>query len=207
MTEFSVMPSIGRHADENVRQYRKWPPLAGQAPGDAFPSGLTMDRPGHTNGLMDDVTATDVCELFPAVYVRFCRRQDRRETRLTPQMDAVLLHLAMSGPLTVGEMADHFSRAQSVVSEIVTGMEKKGMLERMRDERDRRRTLVWLTDRARALLARRHQVLDPARVARAMARMSEGEREGLVEGMRALVRAAEAEVPERGTGTKERRTR
>jgi DNA-binding MarR family transcriptional regulator len=157
--------------------------------------------------MKDPAAATDVCELFPAVYLHFCRRrrQDRSETRLTPQMDAVLLHLAMSGPLTVGEMAEHFARAQSVVSEIVTGMEKKSLLERMRDERDRRRTLVWLTDRARALLAQRHQVLDPARVARAMGRMSESERRGLVEGMRALVRAAEADVPERSTGAKERK--
>jgi DNA-binding MarR family transcriptional regulator len=157
---------------------------------------------------MDEAaTATHVCELFPAVYLRFCRRQDRAETRLTPQMDAVLLHLAMSGPLSVGEMADHFARAQSVVSEIVNGMEKKGLLERMRDERDRRRTLVWLTDRARSLLAQRHQVLDPTRVARAMNRMSESERQGLVEGMRALVRAAEEDAPAASTGTKERRTR
>lgn len=42
-------------------------------------------------------------------------------------MDGVLRHLAMSGPLTVGEMARHFGRAQSVVSEIVDGLEDKGL--------------------------------------------------------------------------------
>jgi DNA-binding MarR family transcriptional regulator len=136
--------------------------------------------------------ATELCELFPAVYVRFCRRRDPHETRLTPQMDAVLLHLAMSGPLTVSEMAEHFARAQSVVSEIVDAMERKRLLERMRDERDRRRTLVWLSDEGRAVLARRRQVLDPARVARAMDKLAEAERAGLIEGMRALVRAASA---------------
>jgi len=134
--------------------------------------------------------AEQVCELFPAVYVRFCRRREADDVRLTPQMDAILLHLAMSGPLTIGEMAGHFARSQSVVSEIVTGMEKKRLLERMRDERDRRRTLVWLTGHARAVLARRQQVLDVGRVERAMGRMGEEERRGLVEGMRALVEAA-----------------
>jgi DNA-binding MarR family transcriptional regulator len=135
--------------------------------------------------------AAEFCALFPSVYLRFCRRHDRRDTRLTPQMDGVLHHLAMSGPLTVGEMARHLDRAQSVVSEIVDGLERKGLLERMRDARDRRRTLVWLTDRARDLLIQRSQVLDPARVARAMRALGESERKALIEGMRALVHAAE----------------
>jgi DNA-binding MarR family transcriptional regulator len=138
---------------------------------------------------MDEAAA--FCELFPALYLRFCRRRDDGETRLTPQMDGVLHHLAMSGPLTVGEMARHFARAQSVVSEIVDGMEKKGLLERMRDARDRRRTLVWLTDEARAVLARRQQVLDPTRVAQAMRRMPTSKRTTLIDSLRALVHAAD----------------
>jgi DNA-binding MarR family transcriptional regulator len=135
--------------------------------------------------------ADEFCALFPAMYLRFCRRRDRSDTRLTPQMDGVLHHLAMSGPLTVGEMARHLDRAQSVVSEIVDGLERKGLLERMRDARDRRRTLVWLTDEGRELLIQRSQVLDPARVARAMRALGDAERTALIEGMRALVHAAE----------------
>jgi DNA-binding MarR family transcriptional regulator len=77
------------------------------------------------------------------------------------------------------------------VSEIVDGMEKKRLLERMRDTRDRRRTLVWLTDEAREVLVRRQQVLDPARVAQAMLRMPESRRTTLVESLRALVHAAD----------------
>lgn len=135
--------------------------------------------------------ASEICALFPAIYLRYCRRHARGEMRLTPQMDAVLQHLAMSGPLTIGEMSRHLSRAQSVVSEIVDGLEKKGLLERMRDARDRRRVLVWLTDAARELLGRRAEVLDRARVSRAVKKLRPAERQGLVEGMRALVRAAE----------------
>jgi DNA-binding MarR family transcriptional regulator len=144
-----------------------------------------------------DEAATAFCELFPAVYLSFCRRHDdaeSRQSRLTPQQDAVLHHLAMSGPLTVGEMSRHFARAQSVVSEIVDGMEDKRLLERMRDARDRRRTLVWLTDEAREVLARRRQVLDPARVERAMRAVPSAERKILIEALRALVRAAEPDT-------------
>lgn len=52
----------------------------------------------------------------------------------------MLTHLAVSGPLTVGEAAGHLNRAQSVVSEIVDGLERKALLERERDPADRRRT-------------------------------------------------------------------
>src|SRR5215470_11634026 len=46
---------------------------------------------------------------------------------------AVLEHLAHAGPLTVGEAAAHLNRAQSVVSEIVSHLERQGMLEREGD--------------------------------------------------------------------------
>jgi DNA-binding MarR family transcriptional regulator len=148
-----------------------------------------------------DSTAAEFCALFPAVYVRFCRRGQDDASRLTPQMDAVLHHLSMSGPLTVGEMARHLGRAQSVVSEIVAGMVKRGLLERMRDRRDKRRALVWLTDAAHDLLVRRSQVLDPELVAAALKKLGPDERDHLVRGMRALVGAAEqAAEPATDTG-------
>jgi DNA-binding MarR family transcriptional regulator len=157
---------------------------------DADPIGIDDGSAGPYEVPMDEAAA--FCELFPAVYVRLCRRHDRdaSRARLTPQQDAALHHLAMSGPLTIGEMARHFARAQSVVSEIVDGLEGKGLLERMRDARDRRRVLVWLTDEGRNVLARRAEVLDPARVARAMRALPPAQRRGLIDAMRALVRAS-----------------
>lgn len=154
---------------------------------------------------MEDAAAA-FCELFPAVYLRFCRRQERAsKLRLTPQQDAALHHLAMSGPLTIGEMARHFARAQSVVSEIVDGLETKGLLERMRDSRDRRRTLVWITDEARDVLARRAEVLDPARVRSAMSSLPDRQRRALIAAMRALVRAGGDRHDTRTSPPKERR--
>jgi DNA-binding MarR family transcriptional regulator len=145
---------------------------------------------------MDDVAAA-FCDLFPAVYLRFCRRHDDDEVRLTPQQSAVLQHLTLSGPLTVGEMAVHLGRAQSVVSEIVAGLEDKEMLERMRDARDRRRNLVWLTDGAREALARHRQVLDPGRVAHAMRALPPSTRKSLVESLRALNHAVQPNAKRR----------
>jgi DNA-binding MarR family transcriptional regulator len=150
--------------------------------------------------------AASFCELFPQIYVRFCRRvgRDPRD-RLTAQQDAVLHHLAGTGPLTIGEMAKHFGRAQSVVSELVAGMEKKGLLERMRDARDRRRSLVWLTDDAREVLARRQQVLDPTRVARAMRALPLAQRDALVDALRALVHASDT-IPTKDPKTRTKET-
>ncbi len=129
-------------------------------------------------------------ELFPEVYLRFVARRDKEETRLTPQAQAVLQHLAFAGPLTVSEASAHLRRAQSATSEIFDALEAKGLVERMPDARDRRRHLVWLTPAAEVALARERRVLDAERLARAFARMKDSERDALLQGMRALVREA-----------------
>jgi DNA-binding MarR family transcriptional regulator len=135
--------------------------------------------------------AAEVAALFPEIYRRLHTRRVRGE-RVGAQGMAVLEHLAMTGPLTVGEAAAHFGRAQSVVSEMVDRLQRRGLLERIRDQRDRRRALVWLTPKARELLERAVQVLSQERLAEALSTMSKTERTELVRGMRALVRAADA---------------
>lgn len=131
--------------------------------------------------------------LFPEVYLRFHARKEPGATRVTPQMWAMLQHFALAGPLTVSEAAAHFERAQSVVSESVDALAEKGLVERMTDERDRRRSLVWLTGEGQAFLARERRVLDEERLARAMARLTPSERQGLMAGMEALLGASHEE--------------
>jgi DNA-binding MarR family transcriptional regulator len=138
---------------------------------------------------MGDSSATDDArqfgELFPAVYLRFHRR-DGKQRQL----------LAQTGPLTVGEMAKHLDRAQSVVSEIVDHLQADGLLERMTDPSDKRRTLVWLSDQGLALLEQEREVLSSELLARAMDRMQPRARRALLSGMRALL-AADQEPPKR----------
>ncbi len=135
-------------------------------------------------------TARAYAALFPAVYLRFHRRDGKRR-ELTGASRAVLLHLAQSGPLTVGECARHLGRAQSVVSEIVDQLEENRLLARVRDENDRRRTLVWLTDEGRARLTEEQEVLSLAALERAMGRMKPRARAMLIAGTSALVQAAD----------------
>ena len=72
------------------------------------------------------------------------------------------------------------------------GLERRKLVERMRDARDRRRTMVWLTEEGQAWRARAHEVLSRERLAEAVAAMSPGDQRALVDGMRALVAAADS---------------
>jgi DNA-binding MarR family transcriptional regulator len=145
------------------------------------------------SALSDD--ARQFGQLFPAVYLRFHRR-DGKQRALPGASRAVLHHLTLTGPLTVGEMAKHLDRAQSVVSEIVDHLEGDGLLERMRDPSDKRRTLVWLSNRGLAHIERECEVLSSELLARAMARMDPADRLALLRGMRALL-AADQNQPKR----------
>jgi DNA-binding MarR family transcriptional regulator len=142
--------------------------------------------------------------LFEQSYLRFHRR-DQKRGQLSGASRAVLLHLAMAGPLTVGEAARHLDRAQSVVSDIVTQLETKGLLERQADPADRRRTLVWLTPRGARRLEDDRDVLGRELVERAMREMPATERASLLAGLRALLaaddRASPATIPASATAT------
>lgn len=132
--------------------------------------------------------AREFIGLFGSTFLRFHRRAPKR-SMWTPQGWAVLQHLEMSGPLTVTEAAKHMNRAQSVMSEIVDGLERKGLLARMRDARDRRRTLVWLTDEARAAMETERQVLCAERLERAFAKLGGETTANLLQALGALVEA------------------
>jgi DNA-binding MarR family transcriptional regulator len=128
-------------------------------------------------------------ELFRAVYLTFHRRDGPR-SQLAGASRAVLEHLALAGPLTVGEAAAHLRRAQSVISEIVAHLERQGLLEREDDPGDRRRTLIWLTPGGHDALRREREVLSVDHLALALARLPADQADDLIAGLRALVDAA-----------------
>ena len=137
----------------------------------------------------EQAQAKRFAELFRAVYLTFHRRDGPR-SQLAGASRAVLEHLALAGPLTVGEAAAHLSRAQSVISEIVTHLERQGLLEREDDPADRRRTLIWLTPHGHDVLSRDREVLGVDHLAVALARLPPGQADDLIAGLRALVDAA-----------------
>jgi DNA-binding MarR family transcriptional regulator len=111
--------------------------------------------------------ASDFDAAFRAVYTALHRRDGPR-SRLPAASWAVLHHLGLAGPLTVGELARHLARAQSVTSEIVGHLVSDGLLERQPDPADRRRQLVWLSAQGRGRLEDTTRVLEHALVQAAL---------------------------------------
>jgi DNA-binding MarR family transcriptional regulator len=140
----------------------------------------------------EQARAERFAELFRAVYLTFHRR-DRPRSGLPGASRAVLEHLALAGPLTIGEAAAHMRRAQSVVSEIVTHLERDGLLERENDPGDRRRTLIWLTPDGHEVLRRDRDVLGIDLLARAIGRMPPGRADALNAGMHDLIECAQSD--------------
>jgi DNA-binding MarR family transcriptional regulator len=153
-------------------------------------------RAARVVGVPDD--PRDVAEafagLFPAIYLRFHRRDDRGAV-LSGASRAVLQHLTLTGPLTVGELAQHLDRAQSVVSDIVAQLEEKGLLERMPDPADHRRRLVWLTPDGLRLLERDRDVLSVELLESAVEAMAPDDRAALLNSVEALLRADDNAYP------------
>ena len=91
------------------------------------------------------------------------------------------------------EAATHFSRSQSTMSELLERLEKRGLLQRIADERDRRRHLVWLTETGMSLLAAEQEVLSVPLLDAALGRLNPAQKSALFNGMKALVEAARSD--------------
>jgi len=156
--------------------------------------------------------ARQVARLFPEVYRRYhwARRVEGADLPVTRRALEVLMHLSASGPLTVGEQATHLGLRRNSVSELIARLETKGLVARVRDERDQRRVLVWLTQPGRDIVSRVGQVLAPDLLARVMETLDPEDRAAVVRGFRLLADAryeppVEA-VPAAGTTQRGRRT-
>lgn len=114
--------------------------------------------------------------MFRETYLRAVRRVSDKRERLTPETIALLDHLAMSGPLTPGELAKHLNRAPSTLTEMLDHLFAQELLERDRDPADGRKSLIWLSDLGQTALAEARQVLDTAIVARAAEALTPSER-------------------------------
>jgi DNA-binding MarR family transcriptional regulator len=128
-----------------------------------------------------ETAVSSFMRLFSEAYALLHRRRHADDPNLTVEGRALLMHLAWSGPLTIGDLALHVDRAQSVISESVTVLESHGLLARVRDPRDRRRTLVWITDRANEWLSQEREPLDSQKIAAVFEAMSPALRSQLLE--------------------------
>ena len=132
--------------------------------------------------------ARRVARLFPEVYRRYhwANRVQGADLPVTRRALEVLQHLSASGPLTVGEQAVHLGLRRNSVTELLQRLESKGLVARIRDERDERRVLVWLTEAGRNVVSRIGQVAAPDLIAQTMADLSPENRLLAVRGLELL---------------------
>lgn len=96
-----------------------------------------------------------------------------------------LIVLSLEGPLSVSELADRVGLTVATTSLLVGELSKAGLVDRREDERDRRRTIVSLTEEIRKIAEPRIQEhLQPFR--RTLKRLSPAARRHFMEGVRVL---------------------
>jgi DNA-binding MarR family transcriptional regulator len=105
---------------------------------------------------------------------------------LGPRHMPPLFALAMGGPASVGELAERIDLAPTTTSLLVNELSRVGLVERTEDDRDRRRTIVNVSEHVRAPLAE-HASKRVAMVKRALDRLEPEARAHFVQGLRALV--------------------
>ncbi len=77
-----------------------------------------------------------------------------------PQFDA-LLQLIKNGDLTISELSNRMFLACSTITDLIDRMEKNGLVERVRDTKDRRVVRIRVLDKGNSLI---DEVLDTRRM-------------------------------------------
>ncbi|MCB1756469.1 MAG: MarR family transcriptional regulator [Gammaproteobacteria bacterium] len=126
---------------------------------------------------MDSNNASRFIHLYRTIFETAARRiRDKREG-LSNETFAILHHMANLGPCTLGELSHHFDRAPSTLSETFKHLEQKGLIERQKDDNDKRRVMIWLSQKGFTELQREYAVLDQTAVAEALQAMgNDGEK-------------------------------
>jgi DNA-binding MarR family transcriptional regulator len=105
-----------------------------------------------------------------------------------------LIVLSLEGPMSVSELADRIGLTVATTSLLVGELSKAGLVDRREDERDRRRTIVSLSEEIRKIAEPRIQEhLQPFK--RTLERLSPAARAHFMEGMRVLSEEAGGFAP------------
>lgn len=142
------------------------------------PGGLTMGT--HYRGTREEIRALDahIKLLRCANGVRAALEGGLREAGLTESQLGVLEVVLHLGPLCQHEIGDKLLISRANVTLVVDQLSDRGLVQRQRDEDDRRRMRVSLTREGR----RRIETLFPehvGRIVRAMAHLTAAEQEQL----------------------------
>ena len=160
---------------------------------------MPVTAPDAARARLRDAVLDELAAHSPAAAMRYMRHRPGGGLSLVHLN--VLTVLDTDGPLPMRALAESLDVSQASATGIVDRMEQRGIVERQRDEADRRVIRVALTDEGRGLIAglaaeRRDHL------ARILDRLTATELDGLLLGTRALRRAREqGQAADTGTGT------
>ena len=130
-------------------------------------------------------------EQFDHLYGRLWRAFFKADSEDLSQHERQLLHhVAAEKGIALGMVARHLGIPKSSASEQVKSLERRGYLTRGRNADDERRLSIVLTVAGAARL-RRDSVLDLARLAAALRKISAQDRRALLVGLERLAAAAD----------------
>ena len=112
------------------------------------------------------------------------------EPGLSQHERQLLHHVPASGGVALMDLARHLALPKSTASVVVKDLERRGFVRRRRDRNDERRLAIVLTAEGRRRVAA-DTVLEPDRLARALAALPEARRVALLDAVDALADAAE----------------
>ncbi len=121
----------------------------------------------------------------------YSRELLRRRNLTAPQL-ATLRQLGRQGALSAGELARSVSVSQATITGIVDRLERRGLVTRERDSRDRRRVVIELNEAGRDAVATSPPPLHERFMLR-LAERSEEERDEIDRMLRLIVEMMEAE--------------
>ena len=105
----------------------------------------------------------------------------------------ILLNMLGEGEAGAAELARRLNVDVTTTMRTAASLEARGLISRLRDPADRRRSRLTLTDEGRTAHARLHRLF-VERVTSAFRAMPPSTRSGLIEGLRMFVAAAENET-------------
>lgn len=143
-----------------------------------------------SNGRLD-VRIVQTC--YPQIYLACHTRHTRAAStahRLSARDSSLLAHLDERRPSTPSDLARHLGVARSTMSAALKRLRALGYITMTDDPGDRRNVLLRLASKGAAAM-RATSVLEPARVRRVLAALSQDDRRDALRGLELLARAAQ----------------
>ena len=88
-------------------------------------------------------------------------RETQRPDELSYAQYSLLFGLALGGEMPAGELACAADLSPATVTQMLDGLERAGLVKRVRSEQDKRVVLTSLTERGRAVVEARRSLIEP----------------------------------------------